>query len=54
MPTPTYMPDLNQALKECRNALLVEVEALSENAMLASSLMQNGGMDKRSTANPIL
>jgi|GEM_PF-3341009 len=54
MPTLPYIPDLDQALKECRNALLAEVKALSENAMLASSLIQNGGMDEKSTANPIL
>lgn len=45
MPTPTYMPALDQALQERRNALLVKVNALSENAMLTSSLIQNGVAD---------
>lgn len=45
MPVPKYFPDLDQALQESRNALLSEVKALSENAMLTSSLIQSGAMD---------
>ncbi len=45
MPIPKYFPDLDRALQERRNALLSEVKALSENAMLTSSLIQSGAMD---------
>lgn len=45
MPVPEYFPDLDRALQERRNALLSEVEAISENAMLTSSLIQSGAMD---------
>lgn len=45
MPVPKYFPDLDRALQERRNALLSEVKALSENAMLTSSLIQSGAMD---------
>ncbi|WP_299487291.1 O-antigen ligase family protein [Acaryochloris sp. IP29b_bin.137] len=45
MPVPVYFPDLDRALQERRNALLSEVKALSENAMLTSSLIQSGAMD---------
>lgn len=46
MPVPEYFPDLDRTLKERRSALLSEVKALSENAMLTSSLMQSGAMDR--------
>lgn len=45
MPVPEYFPDLDRALQERRNALLSEVKAISENAMLTSSLIQSGAMD---------
>lgn len=45
MPVPEYFPDLDRALQDRRNALLSEVKALSENAMLTSSLIQSGAID---------
>ncbi|WP_299408902.1 O-antigen ligase family protein [Acaryochloris sp. IP29b_bin.148] len=45
MPTPIYLPALDRALQDRRNALLAEVKALSGNAMLTSSLIQGGVMD---------
>lgn len=45
MPYSPYMPALDRVLQERREALLVEVKALSENAMLASSLIQSGVID---------
>lgn len=45
MPVPEYFPDLDRALQGRRNAFLSEVKAISENAMLTSSLIQSGAMD---------